>query len=57
MLKSNISDVCYHKYMKIKINSAEDYLPLEKTINLHIVVKIIKSAFNKNHNHYYYQSF
>ena len=29
MLKSNISDVYFHKYKKMKINS-EDDLPLEK---------------------------
>ena len=29
MLKSNISDVCSHKYTKFKINSDDD-LPLEK---------------------------
>ena len=46
MLKRNISDIYSHKYMKIKINS-HDYLPLEKTWNILIVVTIIKSAFNK----------
>ena len=35
--------------MKIKINS-DDYLPLEKTLNILIVVTIIKSVFNKNCN-------
>ena len=29
MLKSNISDICSHKYTKIKLNS-NDYLSLEK---------------------------
>ena len=57
MLESNISDISYHNYVKIKIISDEDYLPLEKTINVHNVVKLVKSAFNKNHYHYYYQRF
>ena len=30
VLKSNMSDVYYQQYMKIKINFDEDYLPLEK---------------------------
>lgn len=57
MLESNISDISYHNYVKIKIISDEDYLPLEKTINVHNVVKLVKSAFNKDHYHYYYQRF
>ena len=40
--------------MKIKINSDDD-LPLEKALNMHNVVILIKSFFKKNHNHYYYQ--
>ena len=70
MLKSNISEVCNHKYTnisdvynhkytKIKINSDDD-LPLEigiKILNMYNVVVLIKSIFNKYHNHYYYQKF
>lgn len=44
------------KNPKIKINS-DDYLPLEKTPNMHNVVALVKSVFNKNQNHYYYQTF
>ena len=33
MLKSNMSDIYSHKYMKIKINSDDD-LPLEKSLNI-----------------------
>ena len=56
MLKSNISDIYSHRYMKMKINSDDD-LPLEKTLNVHNVLILIKSDFNKHSNHYYYQVF
>lgn len=39
MLESNISNVCFHKYMKIKTNSDNNLL-LEKALNVH------------THNHY-----
>ena len=48
MLKSNISDDYFHKYTKIKINS--DDLTLEKAINMHNVVILIKSVLNENHS-------
>ena len=35
-IKSNITDVYFHKYMKIKINSDDDF-SLEKTLNIHNV--------------------
>ena len=38
--------------MKIKINCDDD-LHLEETLNMHNVVMLIESAFNKNHNHYF----
>ena len=47
MFKSNISDVYSLKYMKIEINS-DDNLPLEKTLDMHVVM-LIKITFNKNH--------
>ena len=40
--------------MKNEINS-DDNLTLEKTLNN--IVILIKSVFNKNHNHYYYNVF
>ena len=40
----------------IRINSGND-LPLEKMLNMHDVVILIKSIFYKNHNHYYYEKF
>ena len=56
ILKSNISDIHSHQYTKIKISSGDD-LPLEKTLNMHDLVILIKSVVNKNHNHYCYQVF
>ena len=56
MLKRNISDVYSHKYTKIKMNSDDD-LPLEKPLNMHNVVILIKFVFNKNYNRNYYQVF
>ena len=50
MLKSSTSDVCSHKYTKIKIHS--DDLPLEKTSNTQNAVILIKFVPNKNHIHY-----
>ena len=50
MLKSNISDVYSHEYTKIKINSGDNY-PLEKTLDMHNVVIIVKFVFYKNRNH------
>ena len=47
MLKSNISDFYSHKYTKIRID-LNDNLPVEKTLNVHNVVILIKSVFNKN---------
>ena len=41
MLKSNILDVCFHKYMEIKTNS-DDALPLGKTLNISDAVILIK---------------
>ena len=38
--------------MKIKIDSDED-LPLEKTLRMYKIRVLIKSVFNRNHNHYY----
>ena len=32
-------------------------MKLEKTLNMHNVLILIKSISNKNYNHYYYQVF
>lgn len=56
LLKNNVSDVYPHKYLKIKIDS-DDGVLLEKTWNIYNVVIIpVKSVFNKNRSHYYYQA-
>ena len=34
-----------------------DSSPLEKTLALHNVIKLFKSVFNKDQNHYYYNIF
>ena len=56
MLKSNTSDFYFHKYVNFKINLDDD-VPWKKTLNMYNVVIHINSVFNKNHNHYYYQTF
>ena len=53
-LKSSITYMFSHYFAKIKVDSY-DPLPLEKTLTLHKVVKIIKSVLNKDKNHYYYK--
>lgn len=52
-IKTNV-DKYYHKYMKIKINS-DDVIPLAKSLNMHDVIIIIKSAFDENCNNQFYQ--
>ena len=58
-LASQVSSITYvisHNYARIKINSY-DSLSLEKTLTLKIVAILIKSVFNKDQNHYYYNIF
>ena len=54
--KSVIKYVFSHYYAKIKAD-CNDSLPLEKTLTLHNVIILIKSVFNKDKNHYYYNIF
>ena len=49
MLKSNISDVYFHKYPKIKINL--DDLLLEKKMKHANIAIFIKSVFNYHNYH------
>ena len=56
MLTNNISDSYSNKYMKIKIDSGDD-LPLEKKLNMHNVIVLTKSGFDRNYNHCCYQVF
>ena len=55
-VKSGIIYVISHNYAKIKVDSY-DYLPLEKKMTFHIVTILIKSVWNKDQNHYYYNIF
>ena len=55
-LKSSITHVFSHCYAKIKVDSY-DSLPIEKGLNLHNVIILSKSVFNKDQNHYYYDIF
>ena len=54
--KSSIAHFFSHNCARSKIDSS-DSLPLEKTLTLHNVIILIKSVFNKNQNHYYYNIF
>ena len=48
--KSDITYVNSHHYVRIKID-LYDFLPLEKTLTLRNVIKVIKSVLDKNQNH------
>ena len=52
MLKSNLSDVYFHKIMKFKILMMVHF---EKTLNMGNFIILVKSVFDRNYNHYYYQ--
>ena len=54
--KSGITYAFSHNYARIKMDSS-DSLPSEKTLTLHNVLILIKSVFDKNQNHYYYNIF
>ena len=43
-------------HAKIKVDLF-NFLPLEKALTIHNVIKLFKSIFDKNHNHYYYTLF
>ena len=53
--KSGITYIFSHYFAKIKVNSY-DYLPIEKTLTLHVIIHI-KSVLNKDKNHYYCKKF
>ena len=44
--KINISNVCYHNYMKIKIDSVDD-LSLEKSLSIQNAIMCKGPIFNK----------
>ena len=55
-VKSCITYIISLNYATIKVHSY-DSLPLEKTMTLHNVIKIVKSVWNKDKNNYYYNIF
>ena len=55
-LKIGITYVFFNNFAEMKIQSNDD-LPLEEPLDLHNVIILIKSVFNKDQNHYYYNSF
>ena len=55
-LKSSVTCIFSHYFAKIKVDSY-DSLPIEKTLNLHNVIILIKSFLKKDKNHYSYKMF
>ena len=55
-VKSGITYVIPYNYERIKVDSY-DFLPLEKTLTLYNLIIDIKSVFNKDQDHYYYNTF
>ena len=55
-VKSGIANVISINYAKIIVDSC-NLLPLEKTMTFHNVTTLIKSVWNNNQNHYYYNLF
>ena len=49
--KRVITDGFSHNFARIRIDSY-DYLPIEKVLNFHNVIILIKSVINENKNHY-----
>ena len=49
--KNNNSDDYDKKYNKIKFNSDDD-IPLEKTLEMHEIVKVVTSVFNDARKYY-----
>ena len=52
-VKSGVNDVFSYSYAKIKVDSYDSW-PLERTLTFHDVIIHIKSVWNKDQNHYYY---
>ena len=55
-VKRGITYVIFHNYARIKVDSS-DSLPLEKLQTIHNNIKRLKSVWNKDQNHYYYNTF
>ena len=54
--KSSVTYIFSHYFVKIKFVS-HDSLPIDKTLDLHNVVILVKSVLNKDKKHYYYKIF
>ena len=54
--ESGITYIISNKFARIKIDSS-DSLPLQKTLTLHHLTILNTSVFNKDQNHYYYNTF
>ena len=54
--KSSITYIFSHYFAKIKVDSY-DSLSIEKILNLHKVIVLIKLVLNKDKNHYYSKIF
>ena len=50
-----ITCIFYHYFAKNKVDSYYSF-PMEKTLNLHVII-LIKSVHNKDKNRYYYKIF
>ena len=55
-LKSTTTYIFSHYFAIIKVDSY-DSLPIEKILTFHNIIILIKSALNKDKNHYYYKIF
>ena len=55
-LKNRIAYVFSHYYVEIKFDSYDSFT-IEKRLTLHNVIILIKSALNKDQNHYCYKIF
>ena len=55
-LKSSITYIFSHYFAKIKVDSYVS-LPIERKMTLHNIIILIKSALNKDKNHYCYKIF
>ena len=54
--KSGMTDSINHNFGNTRIDSCNS-VPIEKILNFHIVIILVKSVVNKNKNHYYYDIF
>ena len=53
--KYGIAYISHHYFSKIKADS-HDSIPIKKRLNLHNVIKHIKSVVKRDKNYYYYKT-